>query len=191
MQPAAAGFVLTGGRSSRMGENKARLQIGKHFLVELIANTVREATGNITLIGNPQAFADLPFECLPDAQPALGPLAGIETALASYRSELNLITGCDMPDLKSTDLAHLITAAAESKSLCTLTRDANGRRHPLCAVYRTEALPFIQKALSDNRLRLLSLVEELKAEEVQIDSVLQNLNTPEQWAAWKKATQLV
>lgn len=191
MQPAVAGFVLTGGRSSRMGENKARLKLGPHFLVELVAHTVRETIGNVTLVGNPLAFADLPFECLPDAQPGFGPLSGLETALASHRAELNLLTGCDMPDLKTTDLTQLLTAATQNNALCTLARDANGRRHPLCAVYRTEALPYVQNALAARRLRLFSLVEELEAEDVQIDSVLHNLNTPEQWTAWKKATQLV
>ena len=187
MQP-TAGFVLVGGRSSRMGENKARLKIGSQSLVELVAAAVRQATGNVTLIGNPQAFNYLPFDCLADAQPDLGPLAGIETALASTRAaELNLITGCDMPDLKPADLSHLLTIAAQNHALCTLVRDATGRRHPLCAVYRPEALPFVRTALAARRLRLLELVEELKAEEVPIKSVLHNLNTPDQWTAWKKA----
>lgn len=182
-----AGFVLVGGRSSRMGENKARLKRGSQFLVELAAQSVRHAAGSVTLIGNPQDFADLPFETLPDAQPGLGPLAGLETALASMRGELNLVTGCDMPDLKTADLAHLLAAAAKNNALCTLARDANNRRHPLCAVYRTAALPVVRNALQARRLRLFTLVEELKAEEVEIDSVLHNLNTPEQWAAWKAA----
>jgi molybdopterin-guanine dinucleotide biosynthesis protein A len=126
---------------------------------------------------------------LPDVQPGLGPLAGLETLLALNRAELNLVIGCDMPDLKTSDLARLLTAAAENNSLCTLARDANGRPHPLCAIYRSEALPFVRNALAVRRLRLLQLVEELKAEEVAIPSVLHNLNTPEEWAAWKKATQ--
>ena len=187
--PRTAGFVLVGGRSSRMGENKARLKVGSQFLVELVAAVVKQAAGTVTLIGNPQAFTDLPFDCLADAQPGLGPLAGLETALASARAELNLIAGCDMPDLKPADLTRLLETAAQNKALCTLARDTSGRRHPLCAVYRTEALPYIRTALAGGRLRLLELVEELKAAEVPIDSALRNLNTPEQWAAWKKAAQ--
>ena len=94
-----------------------------------------------------------------------------------------------MPDLSPADLTRLVTTAAQNSALCILVRDATGRRHPLCAVYRTAALPVIRAALASRRLRLLELVEELKAEEVRIDSVLQNLNTPEQWAAWKKTAQ--
>jgi molybdopterin-guanine dinucleotide biosynthesis protein A len=182
-----AGFVLVGGRSSRMGKDKARLKVGSQLMVEVVARAVAETAGSVTLIGNPEAFADLPFECLPDTRSSSGPLAGLESALAAHRAELNLVTGCDMPDLQRADLECLLAATAQNESLCTVVRDASGRRHPLCAVYRLGALPFIRRALDDRRLRLQELVEELKAEEVPIDSVLNNLNTPEQWAAWQTA----
>ena len=183
----AAGFVLVGGRSVRMGEDKARLRVDSRFLVEVVANAVEQAAGSVTLIGHPESFADLRFECLPDVRTGLGPLAGLEAALASERAELNLVAGCDMPDIRSSDLLSLLTVASEKKALCTVARDASGRRHPLCAVYHNEALPFVRAALDAGRLRLLHLVEELKAVEVRIDSVLTNLNTPEQWAAWQAA----
>jgi molybdenum cofactor guanylyltransferase len=182
-----AGFVLVGGRSSRMGKDKARLKVGSHLLLEVVAQQVAKAAGNVTLIGNAEAFADLPFACLSDTRPGLGPIAGLETALASARGALNLVTSCDMPDLNATDLARLLAAASQTQALCTLARDADGRCHPLCAVYRHDALPFVRDALDAGRLRLFDLVEELKAEEVRIDSVLHNLNTPEEWAAWQAA----
>ncbi len=180
-----AGFVLVGGRSSRMGKDKARLRMGADFLVEVVAREVEEAAGNVMLVGNPTAFADLPYACLRDMRPDLGPVAGLEAALASERGEFNLVTGCDMPDLQTSDLARLLKVAEETKALCTLARDRRERRHPLCAVYRREALPLVRAALDAGRLRLLELVEELEAVEVRFDSVLSNLNTPEQWAAWQ------
>jgi molybdopterin-guanine dinucleotide biosynthesis protein A len=62
-----------------------------------------------------------------------------------------------------------------------------GRRHPLCAVYRRACLPAVRAALDAKRWRLLDLVEELRAVEVPIDSILSNVNTPEEWAAWLAA----
>ena len=149
------------------------------------------AAGNVALIGRPDAFADLPLDCLPDLQPGLGPMAGLETALASGRGELNLVVGCDMPHLRAADLARLLAAAEETQALCTLLRDARERRHPLCAVYRSEALPIVRAALDAGRLRMLTLVEELKAVDLRIDTVVSNLNTPEEWAAWRAAQTTV
>ena len=180
-----AGFVLVGGRSSRMGTEKARLKVGTEFLVETVARKVAEAAGTVTLVGNPEAFLDLPFACVPDTRPGLGPIAGLEAALATGQAELNLVTGCDMPDLRASDLTRLLAEAESNTALCTLARDRRDRSHPLCAVYRREALPVVRAALDAGRLRLLALVEELRAVEVRIDSVLSNLNTPEQWAAWQ------
>ena len=125
-----------------------------------------------------------------DLHPGYGPLAGLEAALASERGELNLVVGCDMPGISAADLSRLLTVAQQSRASCTIISDASGRKHPLCAVYRREALPAVRAAIADRRLRLLDLVEELRAGEVRIDSTLTNLNTPEQWAAWQ-AAQLV
>jgi molybdenum cofactor guanylyltransferase len=186
----AAGFVLAGGKSSRMGQNKARLRIDSQFLVEVVARAVADATGNVALVGDPSAFGDLPIECLPDLRPGLGPLAGLETLLASGRAEFNVVVGCDMPGVKSADLARLLAVCEQTGSLCGMAVDLSGRKHPLCAVYRRSCLPFVQSALDGGRLRLLDLVEELKAVEVRSDSILSNVNTPEQWAAWQ-AAQLV
>jgi molybdopterin-guanine dinucleotide biosynthesis protein A len=170
-----------------MGQDKARLKVGSRYLVEVVAHTVAAVTGSVTLIGDPLSFSDLPLACLPDLRPGLGPLGGLETALASNRGEFNLVLGCDMPDIQSSDLKRLLKVAAETSALCTVAVDTEGRRHPLCALYHRNALPFVRAALDARRLRLLDLVEELKAVDVHIHSALSNLNTPELWAAWQAA----
>ncbi len=182
-----AGFVLVGGRSSRMGRNKARLRVGSRLLVELVACEVAQVADGVTLIGRPEDFGDLPFARLADLRPGLGPLAGLETAFGSSDAEFNIVTSCDIPGIQVADLKRLLTICRETQSLCALARDASGRKHPLCAVYRGECLPLVSAALNAGRLRLLDLVEELRAVEVPIDSVLRNLNTPEDWAAWQAA----
>jgi molybdopterin-guanine dinucleotide biosynthesis protein A len=180
----AAGFVLVGGHSSRMGRDKARLQIGSRLLVEDIGAKVAEAAGRVALVGPPERYADLPFDCLPDLRPHLGPLAGLETALASGRGELNLITGCDMPDLEAGWLKWLLLTAWRTNSWCVVTKDAAGKIHPLCAVYRSECLPAVRSALDAGRLRLVDFIRELRAVEMPTTAVIGNLNTPAQLATY-------
>jgi molybdopterin-guanine dinucleotide biosynthesis protein A len=180
-----AGFVLVGGRSARMGSDKARLRAGARLLLEVVASRVAEAADGVTLIGPPRAFEDLPFPCLADLRPGLGPLAGLETALESSRDEYNVVASCDIPGIRAADLRRLLAVCRETQALCVLARDPSGRRHPLCAVYRRECLPIVGAALDAGRLRLLEFVEELRAVDVPIDAVLHNLNTPEDWAAWQ------
>ncbi len=184
----AAGFVLVGGRSSRMGHNKARLRVGSRLLVELIASKLAKVSDCVALVGNPQAFSDLALECLADLRTGMGPLAGLETALSQGRAKFNIVTSCDMPGIRPNDFTRLLTVCRDTQSLCAVARDADGRTHPLCAVYQGDCLPFVTAALDAGRLRLMDLLQELKAVEVPIDAVLHNLNTPEEWIAWQ-ATQ--
>jgi molybdopterin-guanine dinucleotide biosynthesis protein A len=181
----AAGFVLTGGQSSRMGQDKARLLVGSRYLVEHIAQTVLQITNDVILVGRPETFADLGMKCVPDLRAGCGPLAGIETALVSSRTDLNIVVGCDMPGLQAHWLALLLDTARDTGALCVATKDAAGKTHPLCAVYRTACLPFVQEALDARRLRLVDLLASLDAVEMPVDGVIANVNTPEQWAGWQ------
>ena len=182
----AAGFVLVGGRSSRMGRDKALLRWNSHALVEDVAAMVRSVAGNVALVGMPERYGSLGLECLPDVRPGLGPLAGIEAALASGRAELNLIAACDMPGIEAMWLRRLVREAGESGALCTMIRDVEGRVHPLCGVYRSECLPAVRRALDERRLRLQDVTEELRAAILDIGSPLINLNTPQEWMAWQR-----
>jgi molybdopterin-guanine dinucleotide biosynthesis protein A len=181
----AAGFVLVGGQSSRMGQDKARLRIDSRFLVEDVAAIVAQATERVALVGRCESYADLGLECLADLRPGLGPIAGIETALVSGRADINLIVACDMPGLRTAWLKELLTTTEQTGALCIMARDAAGTRHPLCAVYRSGCLPLIRQALDAGRFRLLDLVRTFNASEMQVDAVIGNLNTPEQLENWR------
>ncbi len=182
-----AGFVLVGGQSSRMGRDKALLPWNSASLVEDVTAKVQAAAGSVNLIGDPSRYQHLGYGCLPDRRPGLGPLAGIETALASNRGELNLIAACDMPGLQLKWLRLLLENAAQTDALCTLLVDSNGAMHPLCAVYRSTCLPAVQTALEKRRLKLMDLVTSLNAQRVAISSPVPNVNTPEEWSAWQRA----
>lgn len=168
-----------------MGQDKALLPWNSHPLVAEVAARVRDVAGNVALVGAPERYPELGFECLPDLRPGLGPLAGIEAALASGRGELNLIAACDTPGINTRWLRTLLEHAEKNRASCTALRDRSGIVHPLCAVYHRRCLPVIQRLLEANRLRALDAVRELNAQIVDIDAELPNVNTPEDWDAWR------
>ncbi|MGH9582163.1 MAG: molybdenum cofactor guanylyltransferase [Bryobacteraceae bacterium] len=182
----AAAFVLAGGRSSRMGRDKALLGRGSRSLIEEVAATVAIVAGNVTLVGAPERYRALGFDCLPDLRPGCGPLGGVETALAAGRGEFNLIAACDMPGIRTSWAHALLRAASETGALCAAARDTAGRIHPLCAVYRTGCLPAVRAMLDAGRFKLLSLLEEVNAIAIDIGGKPWNLNTPQDWNAWSR-----
>ncbi len=183
----AAGFVLVGGRSSRMGRDKALLPLDSGLLLEEIAAKVTVAAGHVMLIGDPERYRDLSVECLPDLRSGMGPLAGIESALASRRGEWNLIVACDMPSLEEEWLCRLLMMARQTGETCIAAKDPSGAVHPLCAVYRSTCLPIVRRALDQGRLKLMDLLQDLSASTFEVNSTVWNINTPRQWAAWQEA----
>jgi molybdenum cofactor guanylyltransferase len=183
----AAGFVLVGGHSSRMGRDKALLPVGSGLLIEEIAAKVCVAAGTAALVGEPERYGQLGWDCLHDLRPGKGPLGGIETALESGRGEWNLIVACDMPSLKIEWLYRLLQKARETDALCVATKEPSGAMHPLCAVYRSGCLGAVRQALNAGRLRLMDLMHELDAITLEISTAVWNINTPQQWAAWEQA----
>jgi molybdopterin-guanine dinucleotide biosynthesis protein A len=109
----------------------------------------------------------------------MGPLSGIEAALASGRAERNLVLACDTPGV---DLRHLRQLLLQDNS-CVITEDESGRLHPLCAVYDVSCLPAIRAALDAGRLKLLDLAASLSPAILRYPGVLSNINTLEDLAA--------
>ncbi len=181
----AAGFVLVGGRSERMGRDKARLPVSANFLVDEVARQVRSAAATVALVGQAERYRDLPYDCFDDLRPGAGPLGGIETALGTARGDLNLIVACDMPGLRSEWLQDLVGRAAKRASRCLICRDVSGRVHPLCGIWSPDCLPVVQRALDEKRLRLHDVLHELAADYLTIDCPIWNVNTPAEWREWQ------
>lgn len=181
-----AGFVLVGGKSTRMGQDKALLPWHSQRLVEKVAAILAAVTGTATLVGRPERYANLGIPCLADHREALGPLAGIEAALEAKQAEWNLIVGCDMPDVNADVLRYLLDKAQQMHAPCVAAQDSTGQIHPLCAVYHVRCLPIVKKSLDEGRLKLMSVLEELQAEYLPVPIQLVNINTPEDWLRWQQ-----
>lgn len=181
---AGAAFVLTGGRSSRLGRDKALLPYRGTTLVEWIAGQAREAAGAVFLVGAPERYGHLDLPCLAENYPGCGPLSGIETALRVAESEMVLVVACDMPGLESAVLRHLIETAENSGADVTAAALAGGQPEPLCAVYRRSVLPAVQEALARGEYAVHRLLKKLHVILYPIDSemVIRNINTAEEWA---------
>lgn len=95
------GFVLAGGKSSRMGRDKALLPVGDQRLIELVIQRVRPSVERLMVIGGahnaPQLHDLLADAVLTDLESGHGPLMGIYTGLMHTETPLNLFVPCDMP----------------------------------------------------------------------------------------------
>jgi molybdenum cofactor guanylyltransferase len=183
------GFVLAGGRSSRMGRDKALIEIEGARLVSLAAQVVTAAAGSATLIGDPEKYGGLGYPVHPDIFTGCGPLAGIHAALGVSRADWNLVLACDMPEVTSAFLVQLLERAEQSGPDCLLPGGASGRPEPLCAVYHRRILPALQRALEDGVRKVLDGLAGLQMEvfPVRGPGPFRNLNTPADWSEYTEA----
>lgn len=178
-----AGFILTGGRSSRMGRDKALLPWKGRTFAEHLADIASQVVDSVCLVGEPERYSHLPLKKVADIRPGTGPLGGVETALTITHADYNLILACDLPDIPVELLIELMNAAESGDWDCVATRDVGGDLHPLCAVYHRRCLPSIRAALDRREYRLLNVVESIKVNWHEAGHVLPNVNTPEEWHA--------
>ena len=178
----ASGFVLAGGASKRMGQDKALLPYRGTTLVQHVAKTVRDSIGSVKLIGDPHRLGHLGLPVFPDELPGCGPASGIYTALRMTETDWNLVVACDMPSVSSEILSQLLGRAEHAARNCVAAVGPYGQPEPLCAVYHRRILPLLGRAIRDKRLKMRDLIKEMGAEWLKVDpSALANVNTPAEW----------
>ncbi len=184
-----AGWVLAGGRSSRMGREKALLEIDGQPLVSRALRLLHPLCSSVAIVGPPERYQQLGFTVMADERPEIGPLGGILTALAHSEVDRNLVVACDLPYLSAEWLRYLIGRAAQSSARVVLPQSTSGPE-PLCAVYHRESAATIRAAIERGVFKVTRALEGLPVEAVSPADILpfdprgllfQNLNTLEEY----------
>jgi molybdopterin-guanine dinucleotide biosynthesis protein A len=180
--------ILTGGKSSRMGSDKALLQLAGRPLLRHAIELAGAVTENVKIVGDPAKYAAF-GTVVADLYHDSGPLGGIHAALASTNSDLNVILATDLPFVEPEFLRYLLAIAKETTALVTVPQV--GRYfEPLCAVYRKEFAEIAAAALNRNKNKVDALFTEpatrvVNEEEITVagfsSAMFRNLNTPEEW----------
>ncbi len=140
------GAVLAGGRSTRLGRDKALLTLDGEPLLARAVRLLREVCDTVLVIGPPERAAVVPgVPVHPDERPGCGPLGGIATALRAMSGDRLLAVATDMPFLRPALLRYLLSA---SIGYDVTVPKVEGRTHQLCAVYSRACLPLIDAQLA-------------------------------------------
>jgi len=142
-----------------MGQEKALLPLNGQPMIQQIAAAMRAVVSSVSIVSDrPEQYRFLNLPVIPDLVKDAGPMGGIHAALKSLDTPAVLTTACDTPFLSAPLFQHMLDAPQASPALVARAGD---RLHPLCAVYRREALPLIEQFLAAGRFRLLDLLDEL------------------------------
>jgi molybdopterin-guanine dinucleotide biosynthesis protein A len=183
--------ILAGGRSTRMGTDKALLPWeGKTLLTHALA-TAHEVCGDVKIVGARERYAEFGIDTVEDEFQHCGPLAGIHAALGVSQSELNVVLSVDTPLVNAAFLGYLLQRAEAAADALVTVPDAAGGVQATCAVYRRPFRAVAEQQLKKGRYKVtetfslvrVEYVEESEMKAAGFDpAMFANLNTPEEFA---------
>ena len=189
-QQPITGVILAGGKSSRMGQNKALMSLGGKRLVDRVVEVMRNMFDALLMVTNtPDVYADLGLPMAPDVWPDKGSLGGVYSAIYRVATPYCLVVACDMPFLQAAGLRYLITQMANYD---VVVPDVLGELQTLHAIYSKACLQPIERRLETNRLRIVGFFPDVRVRTVTASELepydpellaFQNLNTPEEFQA--------
>ena len=184
--PSAAGIILAGGKSRRIGGNKAFLKLGGRTFIEIIVDKLRLLFKQVIIVANtPGDYRHLQVQIVKDLIPGKGSLGGIYSGLFHSESHHNFVTACDMPFL-NVEVIKYMQNTIEGYDVIIPKRQKG--LEPLHAFYSRNCLRPIKKYIdSGTNLKILDFFSAVKVSLI-VDTVLRpmdqegmsffNINTP-------------
>jgi molybdopterin-guanine dinucleotide biosynthesis protein A len=164
----SSAIVLAGGCSTRLGQDKGLLQLGKKALVKHVLDSVEDLVNETILVVGSNAqrseydkYTYPEMRIVVDKTDMQAPLVGALTGFESARGEYSLVLSCDVPFVSQSILSLLLDLSANKNAV--IPRWPNGYVEPLQAVYRTKAARAASnEALDEGRLDMQAMVEKLQ-----------------------------
>jgi molybdopterin-guanine dinucleotide biosynthesis protein A len=175
--------IMAGGKSKRMGQDKAWIELDGEPLVKRVADVLAQVADEVIVVANDPNYERLGLRVVRDRYPAGGALGGIATGVGAATHDTVLVAACDMPFL-SVDVWRLIVGHAGEADV-VIPRIGGELDTKTC-------VPHMVRSLAENRLRVISFFEQVKVlaiEEAELraaDPTLRsftNVNTPEELAS--------
>ena len=161
------GVILAGGKSRRMGQNKALMRLASATIIEHVIHQMRSVTTDLLLITNtPRLYSHLGLPMYADIVPNMGTLGGIYTGLTHAANHTVLCVACDMPLLQPNLLSYLASILGEYDAVvpCVENSDPSVPKfQTLSAVYSKKCLPAIDQMFAEGELRVHALYDRIAA----------------------------
>jgi molybdopterin-guanine dinucleotide biosynthesis protein A len=186
--PGTTGVILAGGRSSRMGSNKALLPYQGGRFIEAIFRQLNALFDDVILVTNtPRDYTFLPCRSVADLHPGAGALAGLHAGLFHSTTSHIFAVACDMPYLNEELIRALVARRDESD---VIIPEGEGGLEPLHAVYAAACLSHMEASLLSGQRRIVSFFDRVAVQCLGRDQVatidpafssFRNINTPEDY----------
>ena len=182
-----SGIILAGGKNSRMGVNKAFLEIDGTRLIDSTLKIYRGIFAEIIIVTNdPLSYIEFTDAAVvTDIYKGKGPLCGIYTGLFYSKNPYAFVSACDMPHLNKSFIDYLVSQADQHDVIVPETTDGY---QPLHAIYSRNCLPSVKRLLLLDKLKITGFYRDMRVLSIGEEQIrpfnpdgrlFKNLNTPE------------
>ena len=182
--------ILAGGRSTRMGEDKALIRIGNERIIDRLSKELGEFSEVIVSAGQNRSYGEMGFNTVYDENDGTGPIEGIRQILKCAKEEYVFICAADMPFIKKELVEHLCSYISSDYD-CYVVADED-HIHPLCAIYKKSALTVIEDLIAKKKYRLREIFSLIPTKYISLEhtdfdkKIVKNINTRQELFEAKK-----
>jgi molybdopterin-guanine dinucleotide biosynthesis protein A len=183
-------FILAGGKSRRMGEDKGLALLNGSPMIASVIKTLQSIPLEVKLITENPDYTQFCLPLYKDTVKNKGPMGGLMTALEQTFVPYILLMGCDMPFITKKAINHLIDNSREN--MITVA-ETNGFINPLLAIYPKSILPELKVHLEYDRLKMQDFIYSQNHHKVKMDhfekiepNALTNINSREELKHWNR-----
>ncbi len=177
------GIILSGGKSSRMGRDKASIKIGNKLLIEIIIETLTAICSEVLISSNNKSLRNFGFQVIEDEISGCGPISGIYSCLKKSSCDWNFIISVDSPFVTPEFIQFLASGSLGYD--CVIPAHKNGIE-PLIGFYHKRVIPIFSERISKGNFKMNRLIADLNANIIRIDNwidtnpkIVCNINSPE------------
>ena len=169
------GIILAGGKSSRLGRDKAWEDVGGQRIIDRVIGALQSSCDEVLIIGDrPERQNELSLpKCIQyrsDELKGRGSIGGLYTGLKASDTLWSLVVACDMPFI-SRELIRFMLSIISKNRCDAIVPVINGRYQPTHALYNSTCIPFIEKNISSGNFRMDSYFDEIYLEEIGEDVI--------------------
>ena len=176
-------IILAGGKSTRMGTDKALIEINDKSLLENAIDLCKPISSSILISSNFEEHKKYSYEVIPDEIPDCGPIGGIYSCLKETETEWNFVLSVDSPFVELEFIRNLISEIDNTNAIVPI--HSRGKE-PLIALYHKNSLSEIEKRIKSGNYKMYDLVDTLSTKFVdskkwleKYPNLFHNINRPE------------
>jgi molybdenum cofactor guanylyltransferase len=175
-----SGILLAGGKSMRMGQDKAFMRYGESCLYEYSLAVLKTFSEDIFISSSNPGFSHLNYRIIEDELPGIGQIGGIYACLKRIRNSRAIVLPCDLP-LITGKIIEILIENYKAYDICIALNDLNFPE-PLIGIYSVTLVPVIESMIAGNQYKMQELFKVVKTNFVKIPDatpeLFRNINNP-------------